>query len=58
MDGSRLAICVENNAGGRFSRLYRAETGYEFKASINKYDGRPFTLEELVEEIDGHISRL
>jgi len=55
---SRLAICVENNAGGRFSRLYRAETGYEFKASINKYDGRPFTLEELVEEIDGHISRL
>jgi 2-oxoglutarate ferredoxin oxidoreductase subunit alpha len=55
---AKLAICVENNVSGRFAWLTRAETGFEFKAQINKYDGRPFLLEELVEEIDGHIRRL
>jgi 2-oxoglutarate ferredoxin oxidoreductase subunit alpha len=46
-----LSICIENNATGQFARLVRAETGFEFKHKINKYDGRPFLVEELVEEI-------
>ncbi len=54
MRGAGEAICVENNAGGRFARLLRMETGYTFRRSILKYDGRPFTVEELLEEIDGH----
>jgi hypothetical protein len=36
----------------------RAETGYEFKAGINRYDGRPFTLEGLAGEINEHIKGL
>lgn len=55
---AKLTICIENNATGQFARLIRAETGFEFKASINRFDGRPFLLEELVEEIDANIRRL
>jgi 2-oxoglutarate ferredoxin oxidoreductase subunit alpha len=48
---SALTICIENNATGQFARLMRAETGYEFKHKINKYDGRPFSFDELTKEI-------
>jgi 2-oxoglutarate ferredoxin oxidoreductase subunit alpha len=48
-------LCIENNATGQFSRLLRAETGFEFMARINKYDGRPFTVEELIGEIHGNL---
>ncbi len=58
LDNAKLAICVENNATGQFARLIRAETGYEFKAKINRYDGRPFTLESLAGEINEHIKGL
>lgn len=46
-------ICVENNATGQFARLLKAETGHAVTGSILKYDGRPFLVEELVEEIRG-----
>ncbi len=55
---ARMTVCIENNAGGQFAELMRAETGYEFKARINKYDGRPFTLEGLIGEIDAQVRRL
>jgi 2-oxoglutarate ferredoxin oxidoreductase subunit alpha len=58
LDNAKLAICIENNATGQFARLMRAETGYEFKAGINRYDGRPFTLEGLAGEINEHIKGL
>ncbi len=58
LGNARLSLCVENNATGQFSRLMRAETGYEFDAGINRYDGRPFTLEGLSGELDAHISKL
>lgn len=53
--GARRTICVENNALGKFVSLVRMETGYTFDRRINRYDGRPFTVETLVREIDGHI---
>jgi 2-oxoglutarate ferredoxin oxidoreductase subunit alpha len=55
LDQAPLAVCIELNATGQFSRLLRAETGFEFKAVIHKYDGRPFTVEELIGEIHGHL---
>ncbi len=51
LNNAKLAICIENNATGQFARLMRAETGYEFKVKINKFDGRPFLLEELIDGI-------
>ena len=47
-------ICVENNALGQLAMLIKRETGYEFPDSIRRYDGRPFTLESFMEEIDAH----
>jgi 2-oxoglutarate ferredoxin oxidoreductase subunit alpha len=46
-----LSICIEHNATGQFARLLRSETGFEFKAQIHRYDGRPFTVEGLIKEI-------
>jgi len=48
-------ICIEQNATGQFARLMRAETGFEFTSAINRYDGRPFTVESLLGELRGHI---
>ena len=50
-----LTICIENNASGQFARLIRAETGFEFSHQISKYDGRPFTIENLKEELHAYI---
>jgi 2-oxoglutarate ferredoxin oxidoreductase subunit alpha len=58
LNTAKLTICIENNATGQFARLMKAETGYEFRAKINKYNGRPFLLEELTGEIDAHTGRL
>lgn len=52
LENAKLSVCIENNATGQFARLMRAETGYEFKARINKYDGRPFTVEGLLAELE------
>ncbi len=46
---ARLTVCVENNATGQFRRLVKAETGYEFGAGLNRCDGRPFTLDDMLE---------
>ncbi len=55
---ARLSVCVENNATGEFARLIRAETGFEFKYKINKYDGRPFTVDGLLKEINLMLQKL
>jgi len=58
LNNAKATICVENNATGQFARLIRAETGYEFKNTVNRFDGRSFTLEGLSGEIDALIGRL
>ncbi|KJR40749.1 pyruvate flavodoxin/ferredoxin oxidoreductase domain-containing protein [Candidatus Magnetoovum chiemensis] len=58
LEKAKLTICVENNATGQFASLMRMETGYVFNKRINKYDGRLFTLDGLIGEIDGCIRGL
>lgn len=58
LDRARLSICVENNATGQFARLLQGEIGFRFHDRIVKYDGRPFLVEALQEEILGSIRRL
>ncbi|HET58390.1 MAG TPA: 2-oxoacid:acceptor oxidoreductase subunit alpha [Deltaproteobacteria bacterium] len=50
---ARSIILVEGNATSQFGRLLRAETGYEATDRILKYDGLPFTLEELERRLAG-----
>ncbi|MHB0866356.1 MAG: 2-oxoacid:acceptor oxidoreductase subunit alpha [Thermoleophilia bacterium] len=49
--GARRTICLENNASGQLARLIRMETGYSFDEHINRYDGRPFLLEDVMERL-------
>jgi 2-oxoglutarate ferredoxin oxidoreductase subunit alpha len=58
LKNARHSICIENNATGQFARLVRTETGYQFPIKINKYDGRPFTLDSLLGEIHANITGL
>jgi 2-oxoglutarate ferredoxin oxidoreductase subunit alpha len=52
---AKHAICAELNATGQFARLVRAETGFEFNKRINRYDGRAFSIEKMIGEINAHI---
>ena len=42
---------IENNATGQMAHLIKAETGMSIGAKILKYDGRPFTPAEIIEQI-------
>jgi len=53
--GAGRTVCVENNATGQFAGLMRTECGHEVSDSVLRYDGRPFMVEELVEELRGRI---
>lgn len=58
ISNTKVSICIEQNATGQFSRLFREETGYQFKHTINKYDGRPFTVEGLRKAYYDCVGRL
>jgi 2-oxoglutarate ferredoxin oxidoreductase subunit alpha len=55
LEKAEHTICIEQNATGQFARLMKAETGYEFGSQINKFDGRPFTVERLTGELHEHL---
>jgi 2-oxoglutarate ferredoxin oxidoreductase subunit alpha len=55
LKSAEISICIENNATSQFARLIRAGTGFRFSDNINKFDGRPFTLEGLIGEINAVI---
>ncbi|MBF0329604.1 MAG: 2-oxoacid:acceptor oxidoreductase subunit alpha [Nitrospirae bacterium] len=52
---AQKTICIELNATSQFAKLLRTESGYTFNRLVNKYDGRPFTVEELTGEINALI---
>ncbi len=52
----KRVFSVENNAEGQLSKLLRRETGISVDGSILKYDGRPFTLESLMKQINDVVS--
>jgi 2-oxoglutarate ferredoxin oxidoreductase subunit alpha len=52
---AKKSISVENNATSQFARLVKAETGFSFGATINRYDGRPYLLETILGELDARL---
>ena len=52
MARSRSTYVVENNATGQLSRLIRRETGREVTGRILKYDGRPFTPDDIIRRLE------
>lgn len=53
LKGAGRVLTVENNATGQLARLLRRETGLEVAGSALKYDGRPFTLDEVTAALQG-----
>jgi len=48
---AKTVISIEGNATGQFAALAEKETGIPVTGKILRYDGLPFTVEELVERI-------
>ncbi|HPQ67335.1 MAG TPA: 2-oxoacid:acceptor oxidoreductase subunit alpha, partial [bacterium] len=57
MKRARRTVAVENNATGQFARLIRMTTGQEVAGSVRKYDGLPFSVEELSAAVKRELSR-
>jgi 2-oxoglutarate ferredoxin oxidoreductase subunit alpha len=53
---AQKVIVVENNATGQFARLLTRETGITVHENILKYNGMPFSVEELVTRISATLS--
>jgi 2-oxoglutarate ferredoxin oxidoreductase subunit alpha len=49
-------VIVENNATSQFGKLLKLHTGAEIGNKILKYDGMPFSVEELVSGIKGAVN--
>ncbi len=52
---AKRAVVIENNYSGQFANLIKLETGYEVKNRINKYDGLPFSVEDIVEKLNSFL---
>jgi len=57
LDGIQNLICVENNATAQLASLIN-RYGFGVNEKILKYDGRPFSLDELEERLKDVVNRL
>lgn len=55
VEKAKISINIEQNATSQFARLIRMETGVELKNHINRFDGRPFTVDELKERVYAYL---
>lgn len=55
VERAKITINIEQNATSQFERLIRMETGLELKNHINRFDGRPFTVDELKERVYAYL---
>ena len=44
-------VVMENNATGQFAQLLEQELGIEVSERILKYDGSPFSVEEVIQKL-------
>jgi 2-oxoglutarate ferredoxin oxidoreductase subunit alpha len=52
IENSKNVIIVENNSTGQLGRLIRENVGVFEVKEILKYDGRPFTYDEIIENVN------
>lgn len=53
LEKAETIISIENNATGQFADLLQNETGIKIKKRILKYNGMPFSKEELIKKTGG-----
>jgi 2-oxoglutarate ferredoxin oxidoreductase subunit alpha len=56
IERARRSIVIENNATGQLARLIRKETGKAVTVIVLKFDGRPFTPIQIVNEVRKEVS--
>ncbi|OGS36852.1 MAG: 2-oxoacid:ferredoxin oxidoreductase subunit alpha [Elusimicrobia bacterium RIFOXYB2_FULL_49_7] len=56
MERAKIRISVENNATGQFAGLLKMETLLDIQFNLLKYNGMPFSVEELTTRISGTLS--
>lgn len=56
LEKALLTLVIENNATSQFGRLIKQETGIEIDQPILKYNGLPFSVEEVVGRISAALS--
>ena len=47
LNKAKKTIIFENNAQGQFSDLIKLKTGFEIEKKVLKYNGMPFSVEEI-----------
>jgi 2-oxoglutarate ferredoxin oxidoreductase subunit alpha len=52
---AKKVINIEQNATSQFAKIIKMETGINIENHINRFDGRPFTVDELLEKVYGYI---
>jgi 2-oxoglutarate ferredoxin oxidoreductase subunit alpha len=56
IERAQRSIVIENNATGQLARLIRRETGKAVTVIVLKFDGRPFTPMQIVNEVRKEVS--
>lgn len=51
LQDAQHTITIEVNATGQFAGLLHSETGFSCSDAIHHFDGRPFTTDELLEDV-------
>jgi 2-oxoglutarate ferredoxin oxidoreductase subunit alpha len=57
MERAGTVIAVEHNATGQFAKLIRMETGRSVDKNVRKYNGLPFSLEEIIAVIGKEVRK-
>jgi 2-oxoglutarate/2-oxoacid ferredoxin oxidoreductase subunit alpha len=52
LEKAKKVVIIENNESAQFANLIKISTGFEIKEKILKYDGLPFSVEELKTQLE------
>jgi 2-oxoglutarate ferredoxin oxidoreductase subunit alpha len=55
LNNGAKSIVIESNATAQMAQLIRRETGYKVSGNILKFDGRPFSPEEIVARLKKEV---
>ncbi len=49
LENADKTVILENNAKGQFANLIKLETGFEIDKKVLKFNGMPFSVEEVID---------
>jgi 2-oxoglutarate ferredoxin oxidoreductase subunit alpha len=55
LERAKKTVIFENNIKGQFANLIKLETGFDIDEKVLKYDGLPFSVEDICSKLGGMI---